>query len=288
MRERVAAARAGQAIGRILDLPVGPVHVRLDGPATAPAILLLHGFASSLHAFDRLTPLLAADRLVVRVDLLGHGATTSQVPGFDSIAQAAMVGQVLDRLDLTPQTVVGHSFGADVAIAVAAADGCAARVVVIAQAPDYSAARLPRGSWLLSHPLVGPWLHRLATASSVNRASRFAFAPGACAADYFDRPDRRLLDYRAAAPALDRTVLVDRPLLLAARGLDEQLRDLHRPALVILGARDQLYPAEPTRAAYERVPGVQVEVLADCGHSPPLEQPQATARLIRDFSATRG
>ncbi len=161
-------------------------------------------------------------------------------------------------------------------------------MVVVAQAPDYSAARLPRGSRLLSHPLVGPWLHRLATVATVNRASRFAFAPGAPAADYFDRPDRRLLDYRAAAPEMDRTVLIDRPRLLATRGLDQQLRDLHRPALVILGARDQLYPVEPTRAAYERVPGVRVEVLADSGHSPPLEQPAETAGLIRDVSATRG
>jgi pimeloyl-ACP methyl ester carboxylesterase len=238
---RRAAARAGQAIGRMVRLPVGLVHVREDGPPDAPVVLLLHGFASSMHSFDRVTPLLAPDRRVVRIDLLGHGSTTAAVPDLGSQAQAAMVTAVLDRLGLAPNTVVGHSFGADVAIAVAAADDeSAARVVVIGQAPDYSTARLPRGSALLRHPVAGPWLHRLALAAAVNRASRFAFAPGAPAGSYFDREDRRVLDYRATAPAMDRTVLVDRPRLLAARGLDQQLRDLGRPALVILGRLDRL------------------------------------------------
>jgi pimeloyl-ACP methyl ester carboxylesterase len=278
-----SAARTGRAIGRLVELPVGPVHVREDGPVDAPPIVLLHGYASSLHAYDRVTPILATTSRVIRVDLLGHGSSPLDAPDYGAEAQAAMVADVLDRLGRAPETVVGHSFGADVAIALAERTGRATRVVVIGQAADYAHARLPRGNQLLSHPLTGLWLRRLAPPAAIDRASRFAFAPGAPAAELFDQPDRRSVDFRATAPAMHRTVLLDRPRALATRGLDARLADLALPTLVILGAQDQLYPVAPTRARYACVPGVRVEVLAGSGHSAPLEQPEATARLIRDF-----
>jgi pimeloyl-ACP methyl ester carboxylesterase len=283
--DRRSAARSGRAIGRLVELPVGTMHVREDGPPDGPMVVLLHGYASSLHAFDRVTPILATADRVVRVDLLGHGSSPLEAPDYGAEAQAAMIARVLDQLGVTPETVVGHSFGADVAIALAEQTGRVTRVVVIGQAPDYADARLPRGNQLLSHPRAGRWLRRLAPAAAIDRASRFAFAPGAHAAELFDQPDRRSVDFRATAPAMHRTVLLDRPHALAMRGLDARLADLALPTLVILGAQDQLYPVARTQARYARVPGVRVEVLAGSGHSPPLEQPEATARLIAGFSA---
>jgi len=257
-----------------------------EGPRGAPVLLLLHGFASSLHSFDRMAPYLVGDHRVVRVDLLGHGRSPQHGPGFGSEGQAGLVAAALAELGVVPETVLGHSFGADVAIALAEQDQRVRRVVVVGQAPDYGSARLPRGNRLLSNKVTGPWLHRLAPAAAVERASRFAFAAQAPAHLFFDRPDRRVLDFRATSPAMYRTVLVDRPKALAARGLDARLRDLGRPALVILGARDQLYPVAATRRRYQQVPGATVEVLAQSGHSPPLEEPEQTARLIRSFIAS--
>lgn len=282
---RPAAARSGRAIGRLVATPAGPIHVREDGRADAPAVLLIHGYASSMHGFDRLTPFLAARLRVVRVDLLGHGASVSAAPDYGHQAQARAVAGALDRAGVSASVVVGHSFGADVAIALAELRADLERVVVVAQAPDYTDASLPRGNQLLRPAYVGRLLRRLAPAAAVDQASRFAFAPGVDAASLFDQPDRRVTDFRATAPGVHRMVLHDRPRDLAVRGLDRRLADLGRPALVILGAQDQLYPVRPTQARYARLPGVRVEILADSGHSPPLEQPESTARLIEGFSA---
>jgi pimeloyl-ACP methyl ester carboxylesterase len=269
-----------------IEVDAGLIHVRVEGPADGPVVILLHGFASSMHAYDAVARALAADCRVVRVDLLGHGLTRTltRTSGtrYDSEAQAAMVGSVLSHLELSSVTVVGHSFGADVAIALAESGGVRG-VVVIGQAPDYSSARLPRGSALMTARSVGPLLHRLAPTRAVRRGARFAFAPGSVGAGLYDQPDQMVRDFRATAPAMYRTVVSDRPRLLAQRPLDARLRDTGLPALVILGARDQLYPAGPTRARYADVPNARVEVLADSGHSPNLEQPQAVSRLLREF-----
>lgn len=292
--------RSRTAIGRMVEVDAGVVHVRMDGPAGppdpsgaepagppgphhVPDIVLLHGYSSSLHAFDGIVPVLARQHRVVRLDLLGHGGTRARTPDFGSARQADMVDQVLDRLGVTGVVVVGHSYGADVAIAVAERRP-QARVVVVAQAPDYADARLPRGSALLSRPAVGRALRRLSTTPAVNRSARFAFARHTRPGWLVDRADRLTQDFRATDPAVDHAVLVDRPRQLAERGLDQRLAALGRPALVILGARDRLYPAEATRRRYAAVPGVQVVVLADSGHSPPLEQPWRTAELVRAFA----
>ena len=55
--------------------------------------------------------------------------------------------------------------------------------------------------------------------------------------------------------------------------------------LLIFGAEDQVYDADEAIAAYEDVPGVRTEVIEGAGHSPNVEQPEETARLILEFAA---
>jgi pimeloyl-ACP methyl ester carboxylesterase len=132
----------------------------------------------------------------------------------------------------------------------------------------------------MTRAVLGPLLHRLSPGPAVRRLSQFAFGPAARAAWLFDRPGRLVHDFRRTSPAMYRAVLVDRPRLLARRPLDDRLRDLGRPTLVILGALDQLYPVDASAERYAAVPGVRVEVLPRSGHSPVLEEPGAVARLI--------
>ena len=50
-----------------------PLHVRESGPKDAPAVLLLHGFGSSLETWETWTPGLSAGLRVLRLDLPGSG-----------------------------------------------------------------------------------------------------------------------------------------------------------------------------------------------------------------------
>ncbi|MGA8224826.1 MAG: alpha/beta hydrolase [Candidatus Acidiferrales bacterium] len=53
------------------------IFYRQDGPTTAPAILLLHGFPTSSHMFRNLIPILAERYHVVAPDLPGFGFSDS-------------------------------------------------------------------------------------------------------------------------------------------------------------------------------------------------------------------
>lgn len=256
----------------------GPVHVRADGPIDAPPLVLIHGFSGSMHWFDRVVPLLDDDFRLVRVDLLGHGSTGG--PAVDAPVQARVMEAVLAELGVRSATVVGHSFGADVAVELAETSMRIQRLVIVAQAPDYSDATLPRGNVVMTVPVLSSALHRAAHAigtvvnAAVNAARR-------------ERPERELaaqalLDFRALQVAMFRVVLIERRDRMATRPLDQQVRAAGKPTLVILGERDHFYGAR-SAARYEEA-GARVEIFADCGHSPLVERPQRTARVIREFA----
>ena len=251
----------------------GPVHVREDGPADAPPLVLLHGFGGSLHWYDDVVALLADTFRVIRVDLLGHGGTGGRAA--DAPRQAQMVEAVLANLEVTGATAVGHSFGADVAVELAERSARVERLVIVTQAPDYSDAVLPRGRALMTVPLLGPALHGFARLIA-GPLSRLV------------RPRRALVeqavrDLRALDSGMFRIVLVKRRDRMARRPLDTQLREAGKPALVILGGHDHFY-GDRSAPRY-RAAGARVEVIPDSGHSPCIEFPERTAELIRDFAA---
>ncbi|MFC0430349.1 alpha/beta fold hydrolase [Kutzneria buriramensis] len=241
----------------------------LDEGQGCPVFLLLHGFSGSVRWFDAVAPLLAAHGRVLRVDLLGHGRTGGH-DGLDAESQAAAVCVVLDERGIERVTAIGHSYGADVALALGPRVD---KLVIIGQAPDYSYATFPTGSRLLAAPVLGPLLHRLAPPSAVRKATSYAFAPG------FDFDPVLLRDHAATCPAVARAVLVDRREALARRPLDERVRDLGVPTLVVLGRHDRFYDCARTAERYRAV-GARAEIIEAAGHSPQIEAPAKIVDLV--------
>ncbi|MGH8862907.1 MAG: alpha/beta fold hydrolase [Jatrophihabitantaceae bacterium] len=253
----------------------GSVHVRTDGPDGAPVLVLIHGFGGSMQWYDRVVPLLADTFRLIRIDLLGHGSTGGAAA--DAPVQAAAIDAVLAELDITRATAVGHSFGADVAVELAERSDRVDLLVILAQAPDYSDATLPRGRMLMTLPVVSTVLHRLAhhAAATLSRLVGLVRRPAA------EFTVQAVSDLRALDVAMFRIVLVDRRDRMAARPLDAQLAATGKPTLVVLGAGDHFYGARS--ADRYRAAGAVVEVIADGTHSLPVELPTRTAGLIRTF-----
>ncbi|MHA3700551.1 alpha/beta fold hydrolase [Jatrophihabitans sp. YIM 134969] len=262
------------------------MFVTEDGPPDAPVVLLVHGFSSSSRSWDLVVPTLARAHRVVRVDLLGHGRTGGAAA--DSPVQAAAVQTVLAERGLTDVTAVGHSFGADVAVELAERGAPVTGLVIVAQAPDYSDAHLPRAGALMTGR-IGPSLYR---------GVRPVFGAVAAVAEH--RPARDLLarrgqlaglaavglrDLQVLDPVMFRTVLVDRRDRMARRPLDAQVAAAHVPTLVLLGGRDHFY-GDRSAARY-RAAGARVEVVAASGHAMPVEFPAETAAFIAEFVSER-
>ena len=70
----------------------------------------------------------------------------------------------------------------------------------------------------------------------------------------------------------------DRP---SSEALLPTLADL--PTLVIVGEGDVITPPEHARALAQAIPGARLAIIPGAGHLPPVEQPEATTRSLREF-----
>ncbi|MEV6121149.1 alpha/beta fold hydrolase [Streptomyces sp. NPDC052077] len=105
-----------------IGLPAGRFHYlswAADG-TRRPCAVLLHGNAGSARGFGRLAPALAERYRVFALDMRGHGSSVRPDPGDYGLRAAADdVRGFLAALELTDPLVVGHSWGAAVALVLA-------------------------------------------------------------------------------------------------------------------------------------------------------------------------
>ena len=87
---------------------------------SGPPVVLLHGLASQRRFWDLVIPGLVGLPLVA-VDQRGHGGSDAPDTGYGFDAVAADLANALDALGWSRAVVVGHSWGASVALTFAAA-----------------------------------------------------------------------------------------------------------------------------------------------------------------------
>jgi pimeloyl-ACP methyl ester carboxylesterase len=270
-------AKAG--LGRIIDLPGGELQVREDGPAGAQAVVLLHGFACSLRWWDQMVPALARDHRVIRFDLLGHGGSEKPTKGYGMDNQARLVAAGLDRLGVRRAAVIGHSMGGSVATALAEQRPALVESLVILDSPSKSGdAELPFTARLGFVPVLGEAIRRVVPDSMIRAGLESAFANG------FDVPDRFVEDFREMTYTSYDASHRGSDDYGKESGLADRLADESVPLLVVFGSEDDLVDPKSAQG-YRQVPGARIVVLDGVGHSPHVERPNATARLIQNFLA---
>ncbi len=279
--------------GKILSLSGGDVQVKEDGPAGGgngkPPIVLVHCYACSLHWWDRMVPELAKRHRVIRLDLLGFGGSEKPASGYSIEEQASVVAEALNKLGVEGAIVVGHSLGGSVATAVAAESSeLVDKLVIIDQAPDSSFGGLSFASRLTYLPVIGELLYRISPDFVVKDGYGQAFAPSYDIDSGFEDPDQVVEDYDAMTfTSYDRTPS-EEDSYTEVMPLDQRLINAAVPLLVIFGKEDQIYDAQAAVQAYADVPGVRTAIVPDAGHSPNVEQPTKTARLIDEFAQDPG
>lgn len=269
-------------IGQLVTLPGGDqLQVRQDGPASAPTIVLLHGFAGSMHWWQNDLPLLDAHYHVVRFDLLGHGGSSKPSGGYSMEHQAQLVDEALHQLGVRRALIVGHSMGGLVATALATRDpSLAAGVALVDSPPTASSGKLPFTARLGFVPVLGEALRSaFITNGEVKSALQSAFAPHYPVAPQFVTDFWRMTftSYTQSHSA-DSGYLQRQPL--AAR-----LTALGLPVLAIYGTKDAIVSPTAIREDFATIPHARVVAIAGAGHSPMVEKPYATAALLLPFAA---
>lgn len=100
---------------------IGELRLRfLDWGGDGPPMFALHGLASSAHWYDLVAPMLRDGYRVISPDQRGHGQTTQATSGYDWQTLASDAAGLMDHLGIPQAAVLGHSWGCNVAINLAA------------------------------------------------------------------------------------------------------------------------------------------------------------------------
>jgi pimeloyl-ACP methyl ester carboxylesterase len=279
--------------GKILHLPDGDLQV-VDTPAKSSKpgapIVLLPCYACSLHWYDRLTPLLAANHRVIRFDLLGEGGSEKPANGYSMESEAGLIASALNKLGVEGAVVVGHSLGGAVATSLAEqASQLVDRVVIVDEAPNDSFGSLPFLAKLGYVPVIGEALRRVILDSMVKSAYTDAFAPGFDVESGFDNPNQVVDDFHDMTYTSYTDLHNAEKDFTGAEGLDARIRTAAVPLMVIFGTEDQIWDDPKAAAdAYRDVPGAEISMIKGAGHSPIIEKPAQTAALIQEFAANAG
>jgi pimeloyl-ACP methyl ester carboxylesterase len=270
------------------------VHlVDLPGPAGAPPLLCVHGLGSSALGFAQLAPLLARDRRVVAVDLLGHGRSAAGT----AAGNRRLIGRFVEQVVGEPVVLVAQSMGGVLALLHAAeAPETVDRLVLIGP-PVPRPTRLPldpvlaaRRAFLRLPPVeraVAARVRRMTPEEVVAQQVRQATPHGdrlpadlvpAVVAETRERAARA--DAAAAQAVQWRGITDTMALLMRPRRFRATVARVAAPTLYLQGEDDPLAPVAAARALAATRPDWRLEVLPGVGHLPHLEDAPGTAERI--------
>jgi pimeloyl-ACP methyl ester carboxylesterase len=266
------------------DVTARGVRMRVVEAGIGPPVVLIHDILVSHLEFEAVIEPLAASMRVLAPDLPGFGQSEKPSParyayGIESFAEAMM--DMIAGLGLGRVSVVGHSMGGAVAIALAAEHPELVERLVLVDALSHPL-RLDFKSRLATAPIVGRFLFKQLYGRGAFR--RFfrenVFAAGSAVP--VERIDRYYDLFNT--PAARESAHAVLQSIRDTRSVVARITRITAPTLVVWGRRDRLNPPIFGQRLAREIPGASFDVL-DTGHSPNEERPEEFVNSLLRFFA---
>ncbi|XP_029990970.1 LOW QUALITY PROTEIN: monoacylglycerol lipase ABHD6 [Sphaeramia orbicularis] len=254
---------------------------------TTPSLLLLHGFSATKDMWLPVVKHLPRGQHVVCVDMPGHeGTSRTGAEDYSIQGQVVRVHQFVQGmgLDKKPFHLVGTSMGGNVAGVYAACYPSHLCSVTL---------MCPAG---LVYPTETEFIRRLRELEQSDQEEPIALIPSTpqemdamlrlCCYTPLHLPTqvlRGLLHNRIPNNSFYKEVFMEIVGENCRHSLQENLPLISAPVQVIWGQEDQVLDVSGASVLQKALPGCQVALLDNCGHSIALERPRKVAKLIMDF-----
>jgi pimeloyl-ACP methyl ester carboxylesterase len=276
---------------RHVDLRAGTFHYRDWGGKGRP-LLLLHGAGFTARQWDMVAPILAQSGRVFAPDLRGHGESAKPDKGYDLDSEVDDVRQFAASLALEAPILVGHSWGASIALRYAAEepDSCAGVGLVdggLFESASFRTWEETEQVLKESPQLDGLKIDTFLTLARARYASTWSPEVGTIL----------LANFSILSDGTIRSRLRPQHRVEIARANynhkpSELYKHVRCPVLIVVpieltGDKDAVrwneHRTVSVAAAQQRLNSVQVVWLDGCSHQVPLERPKELAAAIQRF-----
>jgi 3-oxoadipate enol-lactonase len=250
------------------------------GIPDAQTIVFGHGLLFSGRMFHPQIEALRDRYRCVAIDWRGQGDSPPSPGGYDMDTLTGDAVALIRELGVAPVHWTGLSMGGFVGQRIAARHGELLRTLTLlgtsAEAEDPAGAR--------KYKLLARLQQVVGVRPLVGRVKPLLFGPAFLA----DPANAATIDtWVRQISRLDRAATRDAVFAVSDRvPIDDEITNITVPTLVVVGADDRATPPARAERIATRIPGAQLRIVPDCGHSSALEQPTAITDLLQRFLAT--
>ncbi|SFN66774.1 Pimeloyl-ACP methyl ester carboxylesterase [Bradyrhizobium sp. Ghvi] len=275
-------------IGKFLECDGVVLHCIDRGDPAAPCVVLLHGNGSMIQDFtiSGLVDLLARSNRVVCFDRPGFGY--SQRPRlriWSATAQAALLMKALDQLGVRDPVLLGHSWGAFVAIALGMRKDYPIRGLVLASGYYFPTVRLD--VWLMSGPaipilgdLVSYTVAPIVSWALLSGALRKIFAPRSVPSTFKNEFPKSLV----LRPTQLRAAAEESALLIpTAAQFQAYYSTMHEDVQIFHGMEDQVIEHKQARDLHQALPRSDLHLVPNAGHMVTYADPAAMTEAVNSM-----
>jgi len=263
---------------QIIDVDGLKIYYKETGPQAAPALLLLHGFGSSLQAWDDWSVKLAQKYRVIRLDLPGFGLTgASPANDYSEEKDLAFLTHFADKLSLEKFSVIGHSMGGKMAWSLAASQPERVQALVL-MAPDGFPETKDIGTKPYEVPAIMGLIKYVLPKYLVRKSIEPAFAEADALSDalvnrYYDM---------LRAPGV-RGAILERSNQTIYTDPVPRLKAIKAPTLLIWGEQDQMIPSTNAQSYANVLSNSTTVIVPKLGHLLQEEQPEKGLAAVMQF-----
>ncbi len=231
-----------------------------------PVLVLVHGLGSSSEVWRDSMRLLARRYRVVALDLPGYGKSDKPHADYSIEYHAAALNDFIDALGAGKVTLVGNSMGGWISSITALNYPEKVSHLILV---DSAGLRRDTVSPVNLNPATKEEMRPLLLALFANKS----FVTEKMVNDQWEYHK----DIRSTVQATLESLKTKLPLL------DDRLKNIRVPALIIWGRDDTLTPLAYAERFAEGMPGSKLVVIDSAGHLPQVEQPAAFYRALKGF-----
>src|SRR5215216_1721348 len=268
---------------RFIDVDGVRVHYQEAGEENAPALVLIHGFASSPLVWSKVFLRFAEEGYrVIAVVMLGYGYSAKPRNGEYTIAgQARLLTRLLNSLGIPRAILVGSSYGGAVAATCALDYPDRVEKLILVGTVNNNRPLAFTLMRLFGSPVFGDVVSPLLIGSRrlLRQRMKRVYDRHAWVLDE-RRVDARHLPLRAAR--------TQRAIINTVRRWDAERisRDAHlitQPTLLLWGENNREIPLSDGERLHAEIAGSRLIVFLNCGHLPHEEYPEAFTNVVNDF-----
>ena len=180
-------------------------------------------------------------------------------------------GELLDKLELAAQAVVGHSFGGLLAAEFAAAAPRSVGRLVLIDSVGLWRDDYPVQNWMLLSDAARP-------------AALFADPGGAAARQFFEVPIEPAARIETLSQFIWAQACTGKFVWpIADRGLKRRIHRIAAPTLILWGDSDRIVAPAYAGEFAQRIAGAQVALIDRAGHLPHLERQEQVVQAVAKF-----